>query len=195
MIDNPWFFAAALPAVFINGVSKGGFASGLGIVSVPLMALTVPVTEAAAIMLPILCVMDLAALWVYRRNWDRENMKIMLPAGLAGLVLGALGGADGGVNRVRIERGATSYVPPHLSKDQDIEMQPGDRICVSTPGGGGFGDPFKRDPRRVARDVVRGYYTKAQAERMFGVAIAGNSEADTTRTVALRANAVALRAK
>jgi len=90
LIDNPWFFAAALPAVFINGVSKGGFGSGLGIVSVPLMALTVPVTEAAAIMLPILCVMDLAALWAYRRNWDRENMKIMLPAGLAGLVLGAL---------------------------------------------------------------------------------------------------------
>ena len=90
MIDNPWFFAAALPAVFINGVSKGGFGSGLGIVSVPLMALTVPVTEAAAIMLPILCVMDLAALWAYRRSWDRENMEIMLPAGLTGLVLGAL---------------------------------------------------------------------------------------------------------
>ena len=100
--------------------------------------------------------------------------------------LGALGGADGGVNKVRIERGATSYVPPHLSKDQDIEMQPGDRICVSTPGGGGFGDPFKRDPRRVAQDVARGYYTTAQAERLFGVAIANNGEADTTRTMALR---------
>jgi uncharacterized membrane protein YfcA len=90
MIDNPWFFVAALPAVFINGVSKGGFGSGLGIVSVPMMALTIPVPEAAAIMLPILCIMDLAALWTYRRSWDRENMKIMLPAGLVGLVLGAL---------------------------------------------------------------------------------------------------------
>lgn len=90
MIDNPWFFAVALPAVFINGISKGGFGSGLGIVSVPLMALTMPVTEAAAIMLPILCVMDLAALSAYRRSWDRENMKIMLPAGLVGLALGAL---------------------------------------------------------------------------------------------------------
>ena len=48
--------------------------------------------------------------------------------------LGALGGADGGVNRVRIERGGETYVPPHLSKDQDIQLQPGDRICVSTPG-------------------------------------------------------------
>jgi uncharacterized membrane protein YfcA len=90
LITDPLFFAAAIPAVLINGVSKGGFGSGLGIVSVPLMALTVPVTEAAAILLPILCVMDLAALWAYRRSWDRENMKIMLPAGLTGLVLGAL---------------------------------------------------------------------------------------------------------
>jgi uncharacterized membrane protein YfcA len=89
-MDNPWFLAAALPAVFINGVSKGGFASGLGVVSVPLIALTVPVAEAAAIMLPILCIMDLAALWTYRRSWDRENMSIMLPAGLVGLVLGSL---------------------------------------------------------------------------------------------------------
>jgi hypothetical protein len=90
LIDNPWFYVVALPAVFINGISKGGFGSGLGIVSVPLMALTMPVTEAAAIMLPILCVMDLAALSAYRRSWDRENMKIMLPAGLAGVALGAL---------------------------------------------------------------------------------------------------------
>jgi hypothetical protein len=90
LITDPLFYAAAIPAVLITGISKAGFGSGLGIVSVPLMALTVPVTEAAAIMLPILCAMDLAALWAYRRSWDRENMKIMLPAGLTGLVLGAL---------------------------------------------------------------------------------------------------------
>src|SRR5471030_691714 len=96
--------------------------------------------------------------------------------------LGALGGADGGVNRVRIERGGTSYVPPHLSKDQDITMQPGDRIYVSTPGGGGFGNSFKRDPRRVALDVVRGYYTRAQAERLFGVSLGADGAVDSKRT-------------
>src|SRR5450432_3895126 len=58
--------------------------------------------------------------------------------------LGALGGADGGVNTVRIERGGTSYVPPHLSKDQDIEIHAGDVIAVSTPGGGGFGPASAR---------------------------------------------------
>ena len=101
--------------------------------------------------------------------------------------LGARGGADGGVNRVRIERGGKNYIPPHLSKDQDIELQPGDRIFVSTPGGGGFGDPLKREPRRVAQDVARGYYTREQAQRLFGVAIASDGETDMALTGALRA--------
>jgi N-methylhydantoinase B len=82
--------------------------------------------------------------------------------------IGVLGGADGGVNRVTIEKSGGSYRPPHLSKDQDIELAPGDLIRVSTPGGGGYGDPARRDPAKVARDVSRGYYTPEQAERLFG---------------------------
>ena len=83
--------------------------------------------------------------------------------------LGALGGANGGVNKVLVQTHAGDYRPPHLSKDQDIHMRPGDVIRVSTPGGGGYGDPRKRDPADVARDVMRGYYTREQAEQRFGV--------------------------
>ena len=90
------------------------------------------------------------------------------------------------MNKVRIGRGAASYVPPHLSKDQDIELEPGDRIYVSTPGGGGFGDPLKREPQRVARDVARGYYTSAQAESLFGVILGADGSIDAQRTEALR---------
>jgi N-methylhydantoinase B len=82
--------------------------------------------------------------------------------------LGALGGADGGLNRVAIERKGTTYRPPHRSKDQDIELEPGDVIRVSTPGGGGYGDPSDRDPAKVARDVARGYYTAEEAQALFG---------------------------
>jgi N-methylhydantoinase B len=81
---------------------------------------------------------------------------------------GVLGGADGGVNKVTIQRGKDIYIPPHLSKDQDIELAPGDVIRVSTPGGGGYGDPRRRDPRKVAEDVARGYYTAEEARRLFG---------------------------
>ena len=83
--------------------------------------------------------------------------------------LGALGGAEGGVNKVVVEISGEEYRPPHLSKDQDIELAPGDVVRVSTPGGGGYGDPLRRDPAKVARDVARGYYSREQAETLFGV--------------------------
>jgi N-methylhydantoinase B len=100
--------------------------------------------------------------------------------------LGALGGANGGVNRVAIETKAGSYQPPHLSKDQDIQLEPGDVVRVSTPGGGGYGDPLRRDPRKVATDVMRGYYTREQAASLFGVALDAAGAVDAARTEQLR---------
>jgi N-methylhydantoinase B len=99
---------------------------------------------------------------------------------------GALGGKDGGLNTVEVQRKNGIYRPPHLSKDQDIELAPGDVVRVSTPGGGGYGDPFKRDPQKVARDVSRGYYTREQAEKLFGVALRADGAPDPERTASLR---------
>jgi N-methylhydantoinase B len=83
---------------------------------------------------------------------------------------GAFGGAPGGLNQVRIERAdGTVYVPPHRSKDQGIGLGAGDVVDVKTPGGGGFGDPAQRDPRLIARDLSRGYYTREQVRTLFGV--------------------------
>jgi hypothetical protein len=67
---------------------------------------------------------------------------------------------------VKIHRGGTTIVPEHLSKDQDIAVRAGDRVEVLTPGGGGYGDPLKRDPSEIARDVARGYYTADEAEAL-----------------------------
>ena len=80
---------------------------------------------------------------------------------------GALGGGDGGRNHVEFRRGDAVYVPAHLSKDQDVRVGPGDEVLVRTPGGGGYGDPARRAPDRVARDLLRGYYTAEQAARLF----------------------------
>lgn len=99
---------------------------------------------------------------------------------------GAMGGKDGGVNRVMVERqGEPDFIPPHLSKDQGILVREGDRIHVSTPGGGGYGNPMLRDPRAVLRDVAAGYYTAAQAAEKFGVVIAGDA-VDKAATAKLR---------
>ena len=90
MITDPFFFAVAIPAVLIMGVSKGGFGSGLGIVATPLVALAVPTPQAAAIMLPILLVMDATGLLAYRGTFQRANLGLLLSGGVAGIALGAL---------------------------------------------------------------------------------------------------------
>jgi len=100
---------------------------------------------------------------------------------------GALGGADGAVNRVRIVRDGEAYTPAHLSKDQGILIHAGDLIEVTTPGGGGFGDPLRRAPECVARDVARGYYTRAQAEARFGVVLDADGRVVPEATAARRA--------
>lgn len=90
MIDDPAFYAVAVPAVLLMGISKSGFGAGFGALAVPLMALAVPVPQAAAIMLPLLAIMDafgLKALW---REIDRGLMKLLLPAGLLGTLIGTL---------------------------------------------------------------------------------------------------------
>jgi N-methylhydantoinase B len=81
---------------------------------------------------------------------------------------GALGGQDGAVNRVEITRGGAVMVPEHLSKAQDIPLAPGDRVRVRTPGGGGYGDPARRDPALVAEDVRLGRYSATEARALFG---------------------------
>lgn len=90
LIADPLFYAVAIPAVLLTGISKGGFAGALGGVAVPLMALAISPVQAAAIMLPVLCLMDLVGLRVYFGKWDPANLKIMLPGALLGIAAGAL---------------------------------------------------------------------------------------------------------
>ena len=77
MITDPLFYVAAVPAVILLGLAKGGF-SGLGLLALPLMALVVSPVQAAAIILPILMVQDVVSVWAYRHTWDRRNVVILL---------------------------------------------------------------------------------------------------------------------
>jgi len=100
---------------------------------------------------------------------------------------GVLGGKDGALNQVTVWRDGVPHTPPHLSKQQDIPLKSGDRVVVATPGGGGYGDPFHRDPQAVLRDVMLERYSVAQAKDWFGVVIADNgTEIDDAATQTLR---------
>jgi hypothetical protein len=90
LISNPWFYAAAIPAILVTGISKGGFAGGLGVLAVPLMSLTLSPREVAGIMLPILCLMDVIGVWAYRHCYDAVNLRILMPSAVAGNLIGTL---------------------------------------------------------------------------------------------------------
>lgn len=87
-ITDPSFYAAAIPAVIFVGLSKGGFGGAMALIGLPLMALVVSPIQAAAIMLPILIVMDIVGLWTWRGVYDKRTLKIMLPAGMVGIAIG-----------------------------------------------------------------------------------------------------------
>lgn len=84
---DPLFWAAGTVAVILTGIAKGGLGIAGGL-SVPVLALVMSPVQGAAVMLPILVVMDWVSVFLYRREWDRANMKIILPAGLAGIGIG-----------------------------------------------------------------------------------------------------------
>jgi uncharacterized protein len=90
LITDPWFYACAIPAVILIGLSKAGFGSGFGGIAVPLMALTITVPQAAAIMMPLLFVMDIMGIAAYRKDFDRSLLKFLLPLGLIGTMVGTL---------------------------------------------------------------------------------------------------------
>ncbi|MCY1666821.1 hydantoinase B/oxoprolinase family protein [Rhizobium sp. SL86] len=104
---------------------------------------------------------------------------------------GALGGSDGAPNQVTLTRNGIPMTPDHLSKAQDIPLKPGDRVRVQTPGGGGYGHPFTRQPEAVAEDVRLSRYSISDAKTMFGVALKPDGSVDAEGTKALRAEAEA----
>jgi|TARA_B110000483_G_scaffold90218_1_gene111439 uncharacterized membrane protein YfcA len=89
MITDPWFYFAAIPAVLITGMSKGGF-GGIALLAVPLMALVISPIQAAGIMLPILLAMDAQSVWEYRGTYDKRNLMILLPGAMLGILIGGL---------------------------------------------------------------------------------------------------------
>ncbi|WP_454006419.1 sulfite exporter TauE/SafE family protein [Alcaligenes sp. Marseille-Q7550] len=88
MLQDPYFYLAGIPAVLLLGISKGGFGGGLGGFSLPLLLLVLPPVQAAAVMLPLLCLADFTGLKAYFGKWDWANLRIVLPGALLGTALG-----------------------------------------------------------------------------------------------------------
>jgi N-methylhydantoinase B len=73
---------------------------------------------------------------------------------------GVAGGGSGALNRFVYDTDAGPQEPPMASKITGVKLKAGQRLRLETPGGGGWGEPSKRDPAAAARDVANGFVTE-----------------------------------
>jgi len=85
-LDIAFYLAASLAALLV-GLSKGGL-SNMGVLGTPVLALVISPVQAAALLLPIFVVSDIFGLWAYRREFDKRNLTILLPAAILGIGIG-----------------------------------------------------------------------------------------------------------
>ena len=126
MLTDPAFYAVALPAVILTGLSKGGF-SGVSLAALPLMALVISPIQAAAIMLPVLMVQDVFTVWNYRRSFDRVLLAHLLPGALVGIALAWLTAASVSDAYVRLAVGVIAVafcMDTRLSRRKPGEQRP-----------------------------------------------------------------------
>ena len=104
---------------------------------------------------------------------------------------GVLGGETGlrSTKRLVTTDGQEQWLP---AKVEGIKVKEGDVLYFNTWGGGGWGDPYARDPELVRTDVARGLVTPDGARR-YGVVIVDNHSVDAAATASLRATLVAER--
>jgi hypothetical protein len=128
-IADPAFYAFAIPAVLLMAMGKGGFGGNLAVLAMPVMAMSAPAVQAAAIMMPILIIMDAISIWAWRKTWSRTNIIIMLPAGIAGTFLGYLTAAHVSDAALRLIIGLLALafcLQVWLSRAEDAPARPPD---------------------------------------------------------------------
>jgi uncharacterized membrane protein YfcA len=84
------FWISAVAAVVLVGIAKAGFGGGAAVLATPLMALTISVTDAAALLLPLLIVIDVFSLWHYRGIFNKASLKRLVPGALIGIAAGTV---------------------------------------------------------------------------------------------------------
>ena len=109
MLHDPFFWAAAIPAVIMVGLSKGGLGP-LGTLAVPILSLVISPVQAAGLTLPIFVLSDVVAVISYRRSFHAPTLLVMLPAAVVGIGLGWLTAAHVNDDAVRLIVGAVSVL-------------------------------------------------------------------------------------
>ena len=86
---------------------------------------------------------------------------------------GLFGGRPGARLTVEVVRadGSVEPLPPGPAGQREIRLQPGDGLTVTTPGGGGYGDPRQRERSLVTRDLQEERISRRAAVDHYGLAL------------------------
>ena len=87
---NFLFLACTVPAIMLYGIAKSGLGGSMSLISIPLMTVVMPLNEAIAIILPILILTDIAAVYKFRKQFDKDTVKLMVSGGIVGVIVGSL---------------------------------------------------------------------------------------------------------
>ena len=86
---NLIFLISVIPAIILFGIAKSGLGGSIALISIPLMTLSMSLTEALAIMLPILIFSDFIAVYRFRKEFDLETLKLIIPSAAIGIIIGS----------------------------------------------------------------------------------------------------------
>ena len=86
---NLLFFFTVVPAIILFGIAKSGLGGSIALISIPLMTISMPLTTALGIILPILIFSDFIATYKYRKEFDLETLKLIVPFAAIGIIIGS----------------------------------------------------------------------------------------------------------
>ena len=86
---NFLFFLTVVPAIILFGIAKSGLGGSVSLISIPLMTFVMPLNQALAILLPILIFSDFISAYKFRKEFDLNTLKLMVPFAAIGAIIGA----------------------------------------------------------------------------------------------------------
>ena len=87
---NFLFFVSVVPAIILYGIAKSGLGGSISLISVPLMTVVMPLQQALAIILPILIFSDMIAVYRFRKEFNLNILKLIVPFAAVGIIIGSL---------------------------------------------------------------------------------------------------------
>ena len=84
------FFVCVVPAIIIFGIAKSGIGGSIALISIPLMTVVMPLGQALAVILPILILSDFIAVYRFRKEFDFDTLKLIIPFSAIGIFIGSI---------------------------------------------------------------------------------------------------------